>query len=410
MRTAYQYRLRLTQQQQSTIDSWIELCRRQYNYRLRERFDWWEQNQCDVSSCSTVCCYLPELKDRPDFYSQKRDLVNSKKLFPEYKDLPSHTLQDVVKRVEKAYDRWVKGDKKGKRSGRPRFKGYGRYRSVAFPDPVKPEHIKGNLIQLPKIGAVKVILHRPIPDGFKVKTAEIVRKADGYYLTLSLEDVSVPVLSPELPTMDNTIGIDVGLKSFLIDDSGEEIPIPQYYRKAERRLKKLQRALSRKKKGSKRRRKAIKRFAKAHLKVSNQRKDFHYKTAKRLLTKGKNIGHEDLNIKGIARTRMAKSTHDAGWGQFLQILSVKAANAGLMTIAVNPNGTTQNCSNCGEKIPKTIQDRWHSCHHCRCSLDRDHNAAINIKHRAVGHLVLKAQEMPDAIAGVTEKPALYALA
>jgi putative transposase len=105
---------------------------------------------------------------------------------------------------------------------------------------------------------------------------------------------------------------------------------------------------------------------------------------------------------------MAKSTHDAGWGTFLQILSIKAANAGLMTIAVNPNGTTQDCSNCGQKVPKEIQDRWHSCHHCGLELDRDHNAAINIKHRAVGHLVLKAQETPDAIAGVTEKPTLYA--
>jgi putative transposase len=115
-----------------------------------------------------------------------------------------------------------------------------------------------------------------------------------------------------------------------------------------------------------------------------------------------------LNIKGIARTRMAKSTHDAGWGQFLQILSIKAERAGLMTIAVNPNGTTQDCSGCGVKVPKTIADRWHSCPHYGCELDRDHNAAINIKHRAVGHFVLKAQETPNAIAGVTEKPALYA--
>ena len=107
---------------------------------------------------------------------------------------------------------------------------------------------------------------------------------------------------------------------------------------------------------------------------------------------------------------MAKSTYDAGWGQFLLILAVKAENAGLRTIPVNPNGTTQDCSNCGQKVPKTLQDRWHSCPHCGCSLDRDHNAAINIKHRAVGHLVLKAQVMPDAIAGFTEKPALYALA
>ncbi len=183
----------------------------------------------------------------------------------------------------------------------------------------------------------------------------------------------------------------MGLKSFVVDDSGEEVVIPQYYRKSERRLKKIQRALSRKKKGSKRRKKAIKLVAKAHLKVSNQRKDFHCKTAKKLLNKGRNIGHEDLNIKGIARTRMAKSTHDAGWGQFLQILSIKAVNAGLMTIAVNPNGTTQECSSCGQKVPKTIQDRWHECQ-CGCSLDRDHNAAKNINYRAVGHPVFKAQE------------------
>jgi putative transposase len=406
MRTAYQYRLRLTKQQQSTIDVWIELCRRQYNYRLGERFNWWEQNRCDINSCLLIC-HLPELKDRPDLYSQKRDLVNTKQLLSEYKEIPSHTLQDVIARVEKTFDRWLKGDSNGKRSGKPRFKGQGRYRSIAFPDPVKPEHIKGNLIQLPKIGNLKVILHRPIPDRFKVKTAAIVKKADGYYITLSLQDSFIPELNPEVPSIDNTIGIDMGLKSFLVDDSGEEVVIPQYYRKSERRLKKIQRSLSRQKKGSKRRHKAIKRIAKAHLKVSNQRKDFHYKTAKKLLNKGKHVGHEDLNIKGIARTRMAKSTHDAGWGQFLQILSVKAANAGLMTIAVNPNGTTQECSSCGQKVPKTIQDRWHECQ-CGCSLDRDHNAAKNIKYRAVGHPVFKAQEMPNGIPGVTEKPALYA--
>jgi putative transposase len=390
MRTAYQYRLRLTQQQQDKIDQWLDLCRRQYNYRLAERFNWYEQNRCDVNACPLIC-YLPELKDRPDFYSQKRDLVRSKKLFPEYKDLPSHTLQDVIARVEKTFDRWLKGDVHGRRSGKPRFKGQGRFRSIAFPDPVKPEHIDGRFIQLPRIGKLKLILHRPLPDGFKVKTVAIVKKVDGYYITLSLQDASVPTLTPDIPTMDNTIGIDMGLKAFLVDDAGEEVEIPQHYRKAEKRLKRLQRSLSRKKKGSNRRKKAIKRVSKAHLKVANQRKDFHYKTAKKLLNKGKNIGHEALNIKGIARTRMAKSTHDAGWGQFLQILLIKAERAGLVTIAVNPNGTTQDCSGCGHKVPKTIRDRWHSCPHCGLELDRDHNAAVNIKHRAVGHPVLKAR-------------------
>jgi len=386
MRTAYQYRLRLTTAQETTIDEWLELCRRQYNYRLAERFNWWEQNRCDVNACPLIC-YLPELKENPDFYSQKRDLVNSKKLFPEYKELPSHTLQDVVARVEKTFERWLNGDSNGKRSGKPRFKGRGRFRSIGFPDPIKPEHIDGRFIQLPKIGKVKLILHRPLPDGFKVKTAAIVKKADGYYVTLSLQDSSVPVLSPNLPTMDNTIGIDMGLKAFLVDDAGAEVAIPQFYRKAQKRLKRAQRSLSRKKKGSSNRKKAIKRVGKAHLKVANCRKDFHYKTAKKLINKGKNIGHEALNIKGLAKTRISKSVNDAGWGTFLKILEIKAERAGLLAIPVNPNGTTQDCSRCGVKVPKTLADRWHSCPHCSCELDRDHNAAINIKQRAVGHPV-----------------------
>ncbi len=109
MRTSYQYRLRLTPQQQVTIDKWLELLRRQYNYRLAERFNWWEQNRCDINACSLIC-HLPELKDRPDFYSQKRDLLNTKAVFREYKAIHSQVLQNCVERVQKAFHRWIKGD------------------------------------------------------------------------------------------------------------------------------------------------------------------------------------------------------------------------------------------------------------------------------------------------------------
>ena len=135
----------------------------------------------------------------------------------------------------------------------------------------------------------------------------------------------------------------MGLNAFLATDEGESIEVPQYYRKAQKRLKRLQRSVSGKKQGSNRRKKALKRLARAHLKVSNQRRDFHYQTAKKLVSKGKHIGYEALNIRGMARTKLAKSTYDAGWGQFLHILSVKAARAGLMAIGVNPNGTSQDC-------------------------------------------------------------------
>ena len=146
------------------------------------------------------------------------------------------------------------GDSNGKKSGRPRFKGKGRYHSLAFPDPIKSEHLTGKFIQLPKIGKVKMILHRPIPDGFKIKTATITSKADGWYISLSLEDVTVPSTNSDvIPTSDNTVGVDMGLKSFLVTSDNQEIEIPQHYRKSEKKLKRLQRQLSRKKKGSNRR-------------------------------------------------------------------------------------------------------------------------------------------------------------
>jgi putative transposase len=391
MRLTYQYRLRLTKKQIDTFERWIELCRRQYNYRLAERFNWWEQNRCDVNRCSIVCCSIARLKDQPNRWSQQKDLANTKAIFPEYEELVSHTLQDVIARVDKTFNRWLKGDCNGKKSGRPRFKAKGRYRSLTFPDPIRPERIQGKFIKLPKIGLVKMIFHRPIADGFKIKNAIVTRKTDGWYISLSLEDSTVPLLTPDVtPTHDNTVGIDMGLKSFLVTSDNQEVKIPQYYRKAEEKLKQLQRQLSRKKKGSKRRQRAIKRVAKLHLKVANQRKDFHYKTALWLTSKYKFIAYEQLNILGLAKTRLAKSILDAGWGKFLDIVNLKAANAGGAGLPQNPYKSSIECSDCGVEVPKTLFQRWHNCS-CGASYCRDHNAARNIKHRAVGHPVLNAR-------------------
>ncbi|MDY6993704.1 MAG: RNA-guided endonuclease TnpB family protein, partial [Pseudomonadota bacterium] len=186
--------------------------------------------------------------------------------------------------------------------GRPRFKKNSRYRSFTYPQ-IKQDCLVDKRINLPKIGKVKLIQHRPLPDGFQIKTVTISRKADGYYVTLSLEDKSVPALSKDVePTSENTLGIDMGLKEFLVTSEGESVPIPQYYRKSQKRLKTLQKRLSRKKKGSNRWLKSVKAVAKQHKKVADKRKDFHFKTANDLLTKSKVIAHENLNIKGLAKT------------------------------------------------------------------------------------------------------------
>ena len=202
-----------------------------------------------------------------------------------------------------------------------------------------------------------------------------------------------------------------------------DVEIPQYYRKAQKRLRKIQKSVSRKNKGGSNRKKAVLKLGKAHKKVADTRKDFHFKTAKSLLGNHDLIAHEKLNIKGLARTKLAKSIHDAGWGQFLSILSTKAENAGLLTVAVNPRNTSVNCSNCGHKVPKKLSDRVHSCSNCGYQADRDVNAAKNILKLsqcglgdfrrgatgvAVGHSVSsKAYRATEAIAGVDKKPTLY---
>ncbi len=408
MITAYKYKLRPKKAQAHQIDQWLNLLRMQYNYRLSERFNWYDSTRSPINSCSLVSCSIAPIVEQPDYYWQKRDLLNTKQLFPEYKSIHSQVLQNCIERIKKAFDRYIKVDKSGKHSGKPRFKGRGRYHSFTYTQ-MQQDCIKGNRITLPKIGDVKIILHRPIPDGFKIKTAQIVKNADGYYVVLTLQDVTVPTMSLDV-NLDNAVGIDMGLKDFLITSDAETVPIPQFARIAQSDKKLRNKAVSRKNKGSNRRRKAVKRLAKHHLHIARQRKDFHYKAAKQLLDKYDVIGFEDLNVKGLAKTRMAKSILDAGWSEFLDILVCKAESAGKLAIAVNPNGTTQNCSNCGTRIPKTIADRWHSCHVCGLELDRDVNAAINVKNLAVGRTVNKAQRVSDADAGLAEKPTLYSSA
>lgn len=164
---------------------------------------------------------LLNLETVSDYYSQKRSLVPLKGERPWYKEVHSQVLQDMVKRVGKAFDRFIKGDKNGKRSGKPRFKGKNRYRTFAYPQ-TKSDWVEGNRVKLPKIGAVKFIQHRPLPEGFTLKTVILTLKADGWYVTFSLQDKSIPdqpVIDIK-PTEANSIGVDAGLEYFIACSDG----------------------------------------------------------------------------------------------------------------------------------------------------------------------------------------------
>jgi putative transposase len=182
VKTSYQYRLKPSKNQAETIDKTLDMLRCQYNYLLAQRFDWYETNRCSIDRCSIISCHLPELKDKPNYHNQSASLPQLKVERPWYKTIHSQVLQKAVKNLEITFDKWLKGDANGKRSGRPRFKVQGSYKTFTYPQ-FDSKNFANNKINLSKIGTVKVIVHRQIPDGFDIKTVSVTKKANGYYVS-----------------------------------------------------------------------------------------------------------------------------------------------------------------------------------------------------------------------------------
>jgi putative transposase len=209
----------------------------------------------------------------------------------------------------------------------------------------------------------------------EINTVAIKRDCDKWYAIFSNEVDIKP-----LPYSSNELGIDLGLESFAITSNNEFIENPHYLKHGLKDLRKSQRSVSRKKRGSKNRRKQVKLLAKQHLKVRNQRKDFVHKQAREIVNNNGFIAVEDLQIKNMVKNHhLARSINDAGWGMFVNALSYKAEWAGRTFVKVNPNGTSQVCSNCGAKVPKDLSVRIHNCPYCGIVLHRDYNSALNIK-------------------------------
>ena len=228
-----------------------------------------------------------------------------------------------------------------------------------------------------KIGRLKLVGSRDL--NFyqieQIKRVRLVKRADGYYAQFCV-DVD---RKEEMKPTQTTIGLDVGLNHFYTDSKGEVVENPRFLRKSERQLKKLQRKVSKRKKGSANRRKAIKRLARKHLQISRQRKDFAVKTARCVVRSNDLIAYEDLQVRNMVKNhKLAKSISDASWSMFRDWVEYFGKVFGKVTIAVPPQYTSQNCSNCGTTVKKSLSERTHQCSHCGTVLDRDHNAALNI--------------------------------
>ena len=359
LRKAYKYKLKPTPEQERALAETLRRCRRLYNTALEERIT--AYRRCGVSLTA---------------YQQMAELPDLKAAFPEYADSHSQVLQDVLTRLDKTYQAFFRRVKAGQTPGFPRFQGRNRYHSFTYKQ--VGEHggarLDNGCLALSKIGRIAMRWSRPLEG--TPKTVTISNEADGWYAIISCADVP----AQPLPPTGRETGIDVGLKVFLITADGEAVENPRLHRRGEKRLKKAQRRVSRRKKGSHRRRKAVTCLARAHQHVKRQRADFHHKTALALLRQYDVIYLEDLQVVNMVRNHsLAKSISDAGWAQFRSILEAKAVYAGRRVIAVSPAYTSQDCSGCGTRVPKSLSVRTHVCTKCGLVLDRDENAARNIQ-------------------------------
>jgi putative transposase len=417
MRKAFKYRLYPTKETEQKLTWTLTRCRELYNAGLTERRDAYnfhvrqhpnyydEETRKERTSELTVT-YATQQNDLPEIKAELRE---------EYQEIAAHVLQDVLRRLDKAFQNFFRRVREhAQEPGYPRFKGKNRYNSFTYPDGAgwkltveeQGKKIKGTL-NLSKIGTAKVTMHRKFEG--TIKTVTIKREVDEWYVVFSCE-----VDTPEkLPLSYEDVGIDLGVTHLATLSNGKMIEHPKHYRRGEKKLAQCQRVLSRKKKGSHRRKKAGRALAKAHRKIARQRRDFSHKQSRKLVNTYQVIVFEDIQIGNLtkhakpkqdetgkylpngasAKSGLTKSIQDAGWGMFVAMCSVKAAWAGRCLVKVSPKYTSQICSHCGQVRKKDLSERWHSCD-CGAELDRDVNAAINILERGRRQLGAISGEAP----------------
>jgi len=375
MRRTCKYRVYPNRVQAEALDAQLGEACRLYNGALQERRDAWKMQRASIS-----------------YYDQANQL-KAIRADGSLGVANFSACQDVLRRVDKTFKAFFGRVKAGRKAGFPRFRSRRRYDSLTFPSYGDGCRLRADgRLYLQGVGHLKVKLHRAILG--KIKTVSIKREAGNWYALFSCEVEPSP-----LPSSDEAVGIDVGLTTFAVLSDGTEIPNPRYARRAAAAVRRAQRTVARRKRGGTGRRKAVTLLQKAHAHVANQRNDFQHKAARALVDRFGLVAVEDLNLKGLASSMLARSVHDAGWGMFLQRLDDKAESAGRQIVRVNPNGTTQRCSGCQTTVPKALSQRWHDCPVCGLRLGRDENAAREILRLG---LSLDAQTWPVAASVASE--------
>ncbi len=315
-------------------------------------------------------------------------------------EVASVALVQACRDARRAYRNWfdsMSGRRKGRKVGHPRFRSRkDRRQSVRFTRNGFALH--GDRLYVAKVGDLEVRWSRPLPS--EPSSVTVIREADGrYYASFVVEVAATP-----LPPVAADVGIDLGLSVLAATSDGELIANPGHLRQRERDLARAQRALARKQKGSRNREKARVRVAVQHRKAREARADHLHKTALRLVRDNQAVYVEDIAVSGLARTRLAKQVHDAGWAMLVRLLEEKADRYGRTVVKVSRwFPSSQLCSVCGVNDgSKPLSVRAWTCAGCGTTHDRDVNAARNI--RLEGRKVAAGQADTVNACGGTVRP------
>ncbi len=364
------------------MENWLYTLNNLYNYTLEERKTAWKEEKKSVS-----------------YTQQQNALPDLKKINPSLRLVHSQVLQDCLRRLDEAFKKFFRKEAKY-----PKKKKLSKYNSFTYPQvwlkrkekeeekeiektteiiKFEKKNNKTAYLHLPKLGKLKIRLHREI-DWTKAKTVTIKKEPSGkWYACVTIET------EPEQTTQDTAkaIGVDLGVKHLAVTSEGDFIEHPKFLQKLEKRLKVEQKKLSRKEKFSSNWEKQRKKVAIKHEKVKNARRDFLHKLSRYLVNNYDTISFENLNIKGLVQNHnLAKAILDAGWGTLIAFTTYKAVMVGAKVIEVNPAYTTQDCSVCGFRVPKTLAERLHKCPNCGAIMDRDYNASVNILQKGLAYL------------------------
>jgi putative transposase len=312
-------------------------------------------------------------------------------------DVSAAMLQQALGDLNAAYRNFfasLQGERKGSRIKPPRFRcRKDRRQAIRFTANARFKILPGGKLRLPKVGDVPVRWSRPLP--CNPSSVTVIQDPAGRYFASFVIEIEPSAL----PATEPVTGIDLGLRHFAVLSDGTKISSPRFLRRAEKNLKRRQHDLSRKQEGSRNRDKARVKVARAHARVTDARRDFHHQLSTALIRDNQTVAVEDLPVKGLSRTRLAKSIHDAGWSGFVGMLEYKARLYGRAFIKIGRfEPTSRTCSACGTKdCPKPLHVRVWQCPACGTWLDRDINAAVNVA-KAAGLAVTacRAQVRPGA--------------